>query len=63
MQHGLAVHPVVEVPVVVGGKALAADDCVCDGDALGEDRGVVIGVWVRGGVSQASQVGHTVVSR
>ena len=61
MRHVLAVHSLVEVPFVVRGKALAVDDCVCDGDALGEDRGVGIGVLVRGAVSRASR--HMVMSQ
>ena len=47
----------VEFPVVVREQALAVDDCVGEGDVLGEDRGVVISVWVQGSILRALRVG------
>ena len=50
-------HPVVKVPVVVREQALAVDEGVFDGNALGEYCGVVISAWVWGAVSRALGVG------
>ena len=47
----------IEVLVVVREQVLAVDEGVCNGDALGEDRGLVIIVGVRGAVLRASRVG------
>ena len=40
----------MEVPVVIREQALAVDEGVFDGNTLGEDCGVVIGVGVQGAV-------------
>ena len=48
--HWAAIHPPVEVPVVVGEHLLAVFKRRLDGAALLNERGAVIGVWVRGTV-------------